>query len=140
MLSILPWIQYDHISTNNNYIVVRVVLVTGWIEISFTISSWRSFLEPFFETRYTYYGYSVPESLSWQYAGDHADVGSVRAFALKRGRSLLIRIPMTAIFSRMTSNLGIKIRNTPPLHSTTVARLRQVMGPPLHDIQGTTNV
>lgn len=35
---------------------------------------------------------------------------------------------MTLIFSRMTSNLGIKIRNMPPLQDTTVARLRQAVG------------
>ena len=47
---------------------VLVSTSTGWIEISFTISSQRFFLEPSFETRYTYYGYSAPEPLSWQYS------------------------------------------------------------------------
>lgn len=31
------------------------------------------------------------------------------------------------VISRMTSNLGIKIRNMPPLQDTMVARLRQVV-------------
>ena len=35
---------------------------------------------------------------------------------------------MSLIFSRMTSNLGIQIRNMPPLQYTTVARLRQTVG------------
>jgi hypothetical protein len=34
---------------------------------------------------------------------------------------------MTLIFSRMTSNMGIKIRNMPPLQGTTVARLPQAV-------------
>ena len=41
---------------------------TAWIEISFTIYSQRFFLEPSFETRYAFYGYSAPEPLSWQYS------------------------------------------------------------------------
>jgi hypothetical protein len=54
-------------------------------------------------------GYHSPELTG----RDHADVGSVRV--LKRGRCLLIRILMTVIFNRMTSNLEIKIRNMPLL-------------------------
>lgn len=34
---------------------------------------------------------------------------------------------MTLTFSRIISNLGIKIRNMPPLHYTTVAHLRRAM-------------
>ena len=41
---------------------------TGWIELSFTVSSQRFFLEPSFETRYSYYDYSAPELPSWQYS------------------------------------------------------------------------
>jgi hypothetical protein len=41
--------------------------VTGWIEISFTTYSQEFFLEPSFEPHYTYYSYSSPEALSWQY-------------------------------------------------------------------------
>jgi len=41
---------------------------TGWIEISFTTCTQRFFLEPSFKARYTYYGYSAPEPLSWQYS------------------------------------------------------------------------
>jgi hypothetical protein len=37
-------------------------------------------------------------------------------------------ILVSLIFSRMASNLVIKIRNMPPLQDTTIARLHQVMG------------
>lgn len=47
-------------------LIVHMVGVLGWIEISFTTCTRRIYLQPSLETRYTYYGYSSPEPLSWQ--------------------------------------------------------------------------
>ena len=40
---------------------------TGWIKISFTTCTRSFFLELYFETRYTYYGYYGSDPFSWQY-------------------------------------------------------------------------